>query len=78
MSNGFKVGDLVVRSKDWTYGDQDADSVYGKIIEIDEDKYKDGNFWAAVDWLDYKGFVKNSNSYRIGPTYNDVELCNFL
>lgn len=78
MSNEFKVGDLVVRSKDWIYGNQDENSVYGKITEIEKKKYQDGNFWASVEWIDYKGFVINSNSYRIGPACNDVELYNLL
>ena len=58
--NNFKVGDLVVRGKDWKWGKQD-DSDYGVIIRLKD------NGWLRVQWRNgYEG------SYRIGEDYFDL------
>lgn len=68
----MKIGDKVVRGihfkKDWEH--QDNGSVYGLIYRFSS--MYDGNYWYYVRWIDYKGKVLRTYSYRIGPEKFDL------
>lgn len=55
-----KIGDKVVRGKDWEWGDQDRNSEYGTVTKIKEDN------WCSVEWVNKNHEVVNRQSYRIG------------
>jgi hypothetical protein len=57
-----QIGDKVVRGRDWDYGDQDRNSIYGKVIGFDTGK----KGWCRVDWVSSNGSVLDSNCYRYG------------
>lgn len=75
----YKIGDKVVRGKDWCFANQDKDSEYGEIIY---EHNNDG--WVSVRWQSgytndycinentdlhlyfYKGDLTNSLINRIG------------
>lgn len=54
------IGAKVVRGRDWDWGDQDKDSIYG-IAE----KASEGG-WIQVIWYSKEGNKLNTDSYRIG------------
>jgi energy-coupling factor transporter ATP-binding protein EcfA2 len=62
-----KVGQKVVRGKDWQWGDQDGGSIYGIIVSID------GNIgWCSVEWIDENLNPLRKNGYRVGPHDHDL------
>ncbi len=71
-TDNFKVGDKVVRGKDFKteWNNQDKCSVYGVIDSI-SDAYGE-NTWIYVRWIDYKGKSVNRRNYRIGPEKFDL------
>jgi hypothetical protein len=54
-----KVGDFVVRGRDWDWGNQDEGSAYGQVIHV-----ADG--WASVRWFSPEGEPLRSDGYRVG------------
>lgn len=62
----YKIGDKVVRGRDWRYGDQDKESIYGIIYDNDY-----GN-WVKVKWINHKGMIVYKDSYRVGPEKFDL------
>lgn len=68
--DNYKVGDKVVRGRDWIWRDQDKGSVYGIIREHE---YQSEN-WVTVDWVNYKGIIINSKGYRVGEVWQHGEL----
>ena len=56
--DNYKIGDKVVRGKDWSWEDQDKNSAYGVIVEplggLSED-------WVGVQWKNGRTF-----DYRVG------------
>lgn len=54
-----KIGDKVVRGKDWDWGDQDKDSKYGIVTK------KEYN-WCSVEWVNKSSEIIRRQSYRIG------------
>ena len=65
-----KIGDKVVRGKDWCWNNQDKNSVYGIITG-----YLGGsnNRNALVTGVNHKGItVNNSYYYRVGPEKFDL------
>ncbi len=65
-----KIGDKVVRGRDWSWNNQDKGSVYGIIrAYLNADSSKN----ALVNWVNHKGItVNNSCYYRIGPEKFDL------
>lgn len=60
------IGAKVLRGPDWSYNNQDKNSIYGiteGITDIDND-------YVRVSWYDKNLKVTNSNSYRIGIENN--------
>lgn len=68
--DNFKVGDKVVRGRDWRWGDQDKGSVYGVIGNFSV--IADNTTWHYVHWVDYKGKELGLYSYRIGHEKFDL------
>lgn len=62
----YKIGDKVVRGRDWKWGDEDKDSVYGVIYAG-----VDGG-WLSVSWINYKGRIVNKQEYEVGPNQFDL------
>jgi hypothetical protein len=50
----------VVRGKDWEWGDQDKNSIYGII------KGASGSGWVKVEWYSKEAIKIDTNSYKIG------------
>lgn len=64
-----KIGDRVVRGKDWGWWEQDKGSVYGVIKSK---HYENDNYWIGITWVDYKGVEVKRDVYRIGPDIFDL------
>ncbi len=64
--DNVKVGDKVVRGRDWSYGDQDKDSIYGIVYN------HDGRCWVTVNWINHKGMIVYQDGYQIGPYSYDL------
>jgi hypothetical protein len=58
--SNWKIGDKVVRGRDWGYYNQDKGSVYGII------KSKNSDGWINVSWIDENGNGINTQNYRTG------------
>lgn len=56
-----KKGDRVVRGRDWEWGDQDRDSIYGIVV-----KQHRSDGWLCVIWVDKNNKQLREESYRIG------------
>jgi hypothetical protein len=56
-----EVDSKVVRGQDWDYDNQDAESIYGIVTEIDNSDSR-----VQVQWLNEDGQVLHDNSYRVG------------
>jgi len=78
-----KQGDKVVPGKDWMFGNQAQNSVYG-IVDMEEyggepmfiEDSTDEEFWqywVHVDWIGKGGSVMFRNNYRVGPDYHDLK-----
>lgn len=61
-----KVGDKVIRGRDWQWDNQDGNSLYGRIKKIETIK------WVMVEWINYKGMIVSTYSYRAGLGKHDL------
>ncbi len=61
-----KIGDKVVRGRDWYWDNQDKDSIYGVIVKIENTR------WVTVNWINHKGLVTLEASYRAGNLKHDL------
>lgn len=64
--SNFKIGDKVIRGRDWAWADQDKDSIYG-VINSDS-----GRGWVEVKWVNHKGLTVNTQTYEVGPHTFDL------
>lgn len=63
--NNYKLGDRVVRGRDWKWYNQDC-NIYGKQLTGVIVKHKGDNpEWVMVDWYDNDRII-HSNDYRVG------------
>ena len=60
-----EIGDKVVRGRDWSHGDQDANSVYGVVTGNPETEG-----WVYVEWKNSEGETIHENAYAVGATGN--------
>ena len=68
-NENVKVGDKVVRGRDWDWVNQDKGSVYGIIIRSSNGStFITG--WVEVNWVNTNGEVIGTFSYQVG--YNDT------
>ncbi len=66
-TKNFKIGDEVIRGKDWEYRGQDNNGSIG-IIGNNEFSSINGDNWITVKW----NSNNYSNIYRIGPHNFDL------
>lgn len=58
-----KVGDKVVRGRDWKWGSQDQGSKYGVVVKLETNPTN----WVYVQWMHaVTGEVINANNYQVG------------
>jgi hypothetical protein len=65
-NENVKVGDKVVRGRDWNWANQDKGSVYGITI-VSSDILIPG--WVEVNWVNTNGEVIGNHCYQVG--YSD-------
>ena len=62
-NENVKVGDKVVRGRDWNWANQDKESVYGIIIGSSV-TFTPG--WVEVNWVNTNGEVIGNDCYQVG------------